>query len=154
MGGVSGTIPSVSRLPPEIRVTDRVRVPAAEVSLSYARSGGPGGQHVNRTSSKVLLRWNPFTSAALNADDRRFLRERLASRLTTEGDLLITSDVERDQSRNVADALERFVRVVRDAIRRPTPRKATRPTRGSRERRIEAKKRRSSRTHERRTRED
>jgi ribosome-associated protein len=142
----------VSRLPTEIVVTDRVRVPGREIALSYARSGGPGGQHVNRTESKVLLRWNPFASAALNDVDRALLRERLGPRLTGDGDLLITSETHRDQSRNVADALERFVRLVRDAIRRPTPRKKTKPSRGARERRLEAKKRTSGRKESRRSR--
>ena len=142
----------MSRLPAEIVVTERVRVPGREVELSYARSGGPGGQHVNRTETKVLLRWNPFESVALDERDRALLRERLASRLTGDGDLLVTSETPRDQSRNVADALERFVRLVRDAIRRPTPRKRTKPSRASRERRLEAKKRRSGRKASRRVR--
>lgn len=133
----------MARLPAEIVVTDRVRIPAHEVELSYARSGGPGGQHVNRTETKVLLRWNPFASAALNEQDRALLGQRLASRLTKEGDLLVVSEAERDQLQNVADALDRFVRLVRDAIRRPTPRKKTKPSRGAKERRLEAKRRRS-----------
>ena len=60
----------MSRVPTEIVVTDRVRIPASEIALSYARSGGPGGQHVNKTESKVLLRWNARASSALTDDDR------------------------------------------------------------------------------------
>ncbi len=144
----------MSRLPAEIVVTERVRVPAREVTLSFARSGGPGGQHVNRTETKVLLRWNPFASSALDDTDRALLRQRLAARLTSDGDLLVTSETHRDQKRNVEDVLERFARIVRDAIRRPTPRKRTRPSRASRERRIQAKKRRSGEKTLRRSRDD
>jgi ribosome-associated protein len=140
----------VPRLPSEIVVSDRVRIPAREIDLAYARSGGPGGQHVNRTETKVILRWNPFASAALDDRDRALLRLRLASRLTTDGDLLVASETHRDQARNVQDALDRFVRLVREAIRRPKPRKATRPTRASRERRLDAKRRRSGRKRDRR----
>jgi ribosome-associated protein len=144
----------MARVPPEIRITDRVRIPGSEVSLSFARSGGPGGQHVNRTSSKVLLRWDPSASVALNEEDRRWLRERLGPRLTAAGELLIACDVHRDQHRNVADALDRFARLVRGAIRRPVPRKATRPTPGGRERRMESKHRRSRLKRERRRGDD
>jgi ribosome-associated protein len=144
----------VSRLPAEIVVTERVRVPARELALSYARSGGPGGQHVNRTESKVLLRWAPFVSVALDDVDRALLRQRLGPRLTADGELLVTSETHRDQSRNVDDAVERFARLVRDAIRRPTPRKRTKPSRASRERRLDAKRHRSSRKASRRSRGD
>lgn len=140
----------MARVPSEIRVTDRVRVPGAEVHLSFARSGGPGGQHVNRTESKVVLRWNALASVALSETDRGFLRERLASRLTSAGDLVLACDTHRDQHRNVEEALLRFARVVRDAIRRPVPRTATKPTRSSKERRLEGKRRRSRAKHDRR----
>ena len=124
-------------------MTDRVRIPAGEVSLSYARSGGPGGQHVNRTASKVQLRWNPRTSSVLSDADRAWLLARLSSRLTTEGDLIVASERHREQGRNVEDALLRLATILRTALRRPRPRKATRPTRASKERRLDAKKRRS-----------
>ena len=133
----------MARLPSEIQITNRVRIPASEVELSYARSGGPGGQHVNKTASKVLLRWNARTSRALSAEDRVLLEKRLASKLTKDGDLLVSSEKHRDQSRNVDDAIERFTLTVRRAIRRPTPRKKTRPSRAARERRLQAKRHRS-----------
>jgi ribosome-associated protein len=140
----------MARVPAEIRVSESVRVPGSEIALSYARSGGPGGQHVNRTSSKVLLRWSLDASRALTVEQVDRLRTRLASRLTAEGDLLLTSDRHRDQARNVADVLERFVRVLREGLRRPRVRKATRPTRASQERRLVAKRRRSERKRDRR----
>jgi ribosome-associated protein len=131
-------------------ITNRVRIPGHEVSLSFARSGGPGGQHVNRTESKVLLRWNALGSSALSEDDRRWLAQRLASRLTADGDLLVVSEAERDQHRNVDDALHRFTDTVREALRRPKPRRKTKPSRGSRERRLESKRRRGATKRDRR----
>lgn len=130
------------RLPDEIRITDRVRVFPHEISLSYARSGGPGGQHVNKTSSKVLLRWNLETSAALTDEQRARVRTKLASRLTEDGELLVTSEAHREQSRNVDDAVARFARILREALRVPKKRKATKPTRASQKRRLDAKRRR------------
>jgi len=141
----------MARLPTEIRVTNRVRIPASEVELAYARSGGPGGQHVNKTASKVQLRWNALESAALSDADRELLQKRLASKLTKDGDLIVSSERYRDQSRNVDDAVERFTHVVRRAIRRPTPRKKTKPSRASRERRLQAKRHRSERKRQRRS---
>lgn len=143
----------MSRLPDEIRVTHRVVVPGSELSLSYARSGGPGGQHVNKTATKAVLRWNAEASTALNDEDRRLLRRRLGSRLTTEGDLLIQVETHRDQKRNVEEAIERFRDTVRKAIQRPKPRKKTKPSRAAQQRRLDEKKRRSARKQERRRRE-
>lgn len=140
----------MARLPSEIRITNRVRIPASEIELSYARSGGPGGQHVNKTASKVLLRWNARGSPALGDVDRALLEKRLASKLTKDGDLLVSSERYRDQSRNVDDAVERFTLTVRRAIRRPTPRKKTRPSRASRERRLQEKRHRSEQKRRRR----
>lgn len=141
----------MARLPTEIRITNRVRIPASEIALSYVRSSGPGGQHVNKTASKVQLRWNARTSTALSDEDRAFLERRLESKLTKEGELLVASERHRDQGRNVDDVLERFTLIVRRAIRRPTPRKKTRPSRASRERRLAEKRRRSDRKRQRRT---
>jgi len=133
----------MSRLPATLDVSAHLRIPAQEVELTYARSGGPGGQHVNKTSSKVLLRWNVNTSAAPREPDRVRLLERLASRLTQEGDLLVTSERHREQSRNVDDAVAKFIEVLRAALRRPRARRATKPTKASQRRRLEGKRRRS-----------
>jgi ribosome-associated protein len=131
------------RLPPFVEVTSRVRIPAGELDLSFAASGGPGGQNVNKVASKAVLRWNPARSAALTGPDRDLALTRLASRLTNDGDLVIASDRHRDQPKNVADALARLADVVRGALYRPRPRKASRPTRASRERRLSSKRQRS-----------
>lgn len=130
------------RVPAEVSVTDHLRIPAGEIDLSYARSGGPGGQHVNKTSSKVLLRWNLRESSAPTDSDRARLELRLASRLTEDGELLITSERHREQSRNVEDVLAKFVDVLRKALERPKPRKKTRPSRRQKQRRLDDKRRR------------
>lgn len=140
----------MSRLPAEIRITRRLVIPASEIELSYARSGGPGGQHVNRTATKVQLRWNLPASAAPTDADRARLAERLASRLTKDGDVLVSSERHRDQGRNVEDALERFVALLKRALARPRPRKKTRPTKASRERRLDEKRRRGATKRDRR----
>ena len=138
------------RLPDEIRITGRVRVFPHEVALSYARSGGPGGQHVNKTSSKVVLRWNLETSGALSEEQRARVRAKLASRLTDEGDLIVTSEKHREQSRNVDDAVAKFAEVLREALRVPKKRKATKPTKASQKRRMDAKRRRGETKRQRR----
>lgn len=119
--------------------------------MSYARSGGPGGQHVNKTSTKVILRWNALGSAALSDADRTLLTKRLASKLTEDGDLVITSEKGRDQLTNVEDAVAKLTATVREAIKRPKPRKKTKPSRGARERRLKEKRQRSETKRQRRS---
>ena len=118
--------------------------------MRTARSGGPGGQHVNKTSSKVELRWNVLESGVLTDADRDWLAKRLASRLTDAGDLIVQADAHREQGRNLGDALERLATIVRDGLRRPRPRKKTRPTRGSQERRLTEKRERGETKRQRR----
>lgn len=130
----------------DLIITDELTIPWSEVTLSFARSSGPGGQNVNKVESKVELRWNPADSAAvagLPAGDRAWLLDRLTGRLTVSGDLLVTSQRTRDQGKNREDAAAKLVEIVRAALARPRRRKATRPSRGSRERRIQAKKHRA-----------
>ena len=128
----------------DVIVNARVRIPADELRESFMRSSGAGGQNVNKVSSKVELRWTPATSAALSFDDRAYLLGRIAARLTGEGELIVTSEKYRDQPRNRADAAEKLAAIVRAALVRAKPRRATKPTRGSKERRVKAKKHRGA----------
>lgn len=126
-----------------LQVTSRIAIPDDEFRWDYARSGGPGGQNVNKVNSKVLLRWNPGTSPSLPPAVRDRLLALVASRLTTEGELLITSQATRDQGRNVEDCLEKLRAIVLEAAVPPKQRRATKPTRASQVRRVESKARRS-----------
>src|SRR5262245_41796415 len=127
----------------DIEINPRVTIPAGELSLAFARSGGPGGQNVNKVSSKVELRWNPTTSSALSIDDRNWLVSRLASRLTNDGTLIVTSTATRDQIKNRDDAAAKLALIVRAALERPKTRRATKPSRAAKRRRVEDKRHRA-----------
>lgn len=125
-------------------INDRIRIPEEEFSWSFVRSGGPGGQNVNKVASKAVLRWNLTASPSVPDDVKSRLRERLHQRITNEGDLLITSQRYRDQDRNRLDCLEKLREMLRAAAVTPKARRKTKPSRGSHERRLENKRRRAS----------
>lgn len=127
----------------DLVVSPRLTIPGGELSVSFARSGGPGGQNVNKVASKVELRWNPTTSTALTDADRAYLMQRLGRRLTTDGTLIVTSTLTRDQLKNRDDAEAKLVLVVRTALERPKTRRATKPSRAAKRRRVEGKRRRA-----------
>lgn len=118
-------------------------IPEAELSVAFARSGGPGGQNVNKVASKVELRWHPATSTALTERDRAWLLERLANKLTSDGTLIVTSTLTRDQLKNREDAEAKLAHLVRAALARPTPRRPTRPSRAAKRRRVADKRHRA-----------
>jgi ribosome-associated protein len=138
----------------DIVVTPRVTIPGDELAIAFARSGGPGGQNVNKVASKVELRWNPTTSAALGDDDRAWLVQRLRSRLTGDGTLIVTSTATRDQGKNRDDATSKLTLIVRTALDRPKPRKATKPSRGAKRRRVADKRHHSEIKRNRSSRDD
>lgn len=127
-----------------IIVTPRVIIPDSELDVSFARSGGPGGQNVNKVSSKAVLRWRVLDTVALAPDVKRRLLEALGSRITNDGELVINCDETRDQAQNIAIAEQRIAAFVKAALVRPKPRHKTKPTRGSVERRLKAKTARSA----------
>ncbi|MBC7978424.1 MAG: aminoacyl-tRNA hydrolase [Myxococcales bacterium] len=124
----------------DVVVTPRVTIPGGELAIAFSRSGGPGGQNVNKVASKVELRWSPVASAALEADDRAWLLQRLASRLTSDGTLIVTSTATRDQLKNRDDATRKLALIVRVALDRPKPRKPTKISRGAKRRRVADKR--------------
>lgn len=119
-----------------------VRIPLSELSFRFARSGGPGGQNVNKVETKVEVRFTPRLSGALSPEQVERIERRLASRLTKDGELVVVSERTRFRERNRRDALERLRSLIEEALREPRPRRPTRPTRASRERRLSDKKRR------------
>ena len=129
---------------------DPCAVPLGELSFSYVRSGGAGGQNVNKVSSKAVLRWPVRASAALPAAVRERFLERFGHRLTADGDLLLTSSRFRDRGRNVADCVERLAAMLAEVSSPPRPRKLTRPTRGAAEARLAEKRLRSRKKQTRR----
>ena len=119
-------------------------IPADELSEELSRSGGPGGQNVNKVSTRVTLRWSVAGSRVLSEPRRARLLAVLAPRLTREGELLVHSDETRSQAQNRAAARLRLAELVREALHVPKARRATKPTRASNRRRQEGKRRRSS----------
>ncbi|QEL13825.1 alternative ribosome rescue aminoacyl-tRNA hydrolase ArfB [Limnoglobus roseus] len=131
-------------------ITPTIQIPHEEFEWSYARSGGPGGQNVNKVSSKAVLRWPMAASEHLTPVVKDRVRELFPSRVTTEGELVISSQEYRDQERNREACLEKLADLIRQAAKRPTIRRATKPSKGSKMRRLEEKKRQSSRKTNRR----
>jgi ribosome-associated protein len=132
-----------------IEISSHIQIPDEEIQWSFARSGGPGGQNVNKVSSKAVLRWNLSGSAALPEEVKARFQELYGGQITTEGELVISSQKTRDQSRNREDCLEKLREMVLHATFKPRPRKKTRATRGSRERRLAAKRHQSARKQQR-----
>lgn len=120
-----------------------IQIPFAEMDFTYARSRGPGGQNVNRTNSAAILRWNLWASSALNADTKERLAIKLQSKLTVDGDLIIRSEVHRDQDQNRSECIRKLHETLQKALFVPKKRVATKPTRSSQRKRVDEKKRNS-----------
>jgi ribosome-associated protein len=125
-----------------IRINDHISIDDSEVSESFIRSSGPGGQNVNKLATAVQLRFDVRRSPSLPNEVRARLERIAGRRLTRDGVLVITAQRHRTQERNRDDALTRLIEMIRAAAVRPTPRRPTRPTLGSKVRRLEGKKRR------------
>ncbi|MFI5411649.1 alternative ribosome rescue aminoacyl-tRNA hydrolase ArfB [Kaistia sp. UC242_56] len=126
-----------------IRINDDIALDDSEIEESFIRSSGPGGQNVNKVSSAVQLRFDARRSRALPDAVAVRLMRLAGSKLTQNGVIVITAQRFRDQARNRADALERLVALIQEALIPPTPRRATKPTLASKKRRLEGKAKRS-----------
>lgn len=124
-----------------LAINEQITIPEDELSWSYARSGGPGGQNVNKVASKAVLRWQAARTTCLPLEAKARLLQHQRSRLTTEGELLIVGQRFRDQERNRQDCLERLRGLVLQALIAPKPRKVTKPSRASKARRVATKRR-------------
>ena len=134
-----------------IRITPGISIEEHEAEESFVRASGPGGQNVNKLATAVQLRFNVRGSPSLTDDVRARLERLAGSRLTRDGFLVITAQRHRTQGRNREDARERLIDLIRRAAIAPRVRRATRPSKAARERRVEAKKHRAGLKQMRRT---
>jgi ribosome-associated protein len=126
-----------------IQVTDQISIDETEIDESFVRSSGPGGQNVNKLSTAVQLRFDVRRSPSLPDDVAVRLMRLAGKRMTKDGVLVLIAQNHRTQERNRAEALERLIALIQEAAVRPVPRRATKPTKASKLRRIEGKKHRS-----------
>ena len=126
-----------------IRITDRISIDDSEIHESFVRSSGPGGQNVNKLSTAVQLRFDVRRSPSLPNDVALRLMRLAGRRVTKDGVLVLIAQNRRTQERNRAEALDRLIDLIRQAAVRPVPRRATKPTRAAKQKRIEGKKHRS-----------
>jgi ribosome-associated protein len=130
-------------------VNHRIRIPRTEFEFTYVRSRGPGGQNVNKVSTKAVLRWDLANSPTLPDDVRDRFRRQFPTRVTKDGEVVITSQRHRDRDRNAEDCLEKLRVLLASVATAPRRRKKTVPTRASRERRLREKKLRSEKKRQR-----
>jgi len=135
-------------------VSPTVRIPAAELIVEAITGSGPGGQHVNRSATRIALSWNVAATRALTEEQRARVLAKLASRLDGSGALRLVAGESRSQLQNRRAARERLRQLVAHALVVPRVRKATKPTRGSVEARLDAKRRRADTKRQRRTHDD
>lgn len=154
MGGTALLEPTDLTLDDSLPINDLVSIPRSELGTRASRAGGPGGQHVNTSSTRIEVTWNARTSAALSEAERARVLLALAARLDGEGTLRVVASDTRSQRQNRDLAEARLAELVRRALVVPRKRKKTKPTRGSVERRLESKKRLGDKKRARRVRGD
>lgn len=142
--------PSMPSESDALEITPQVRIPMTEIVLTAISGGGPGGQHVNKSATRIALQWNVRTSLALREEQRERLLQQLASRLDTEGQLRIVAGEYRSQQQNRRAALERLQQLVARALVVPRVRRATKPSRGAVQERLTDKRKRAETKRQRR----
>ncbi len=134
----------------DLLVNSRLTIPEKELTVTAARSSGPGGQNVNKVSSKVTMRWSPSLCAGLDQGWCKRFVARHGGRINRDGELVLHSEQSRDQSRNRADVRRKLVELLLECQWAPKARIATRPSRSSQRRRLDEKRRQSQRKQSRR----
>lgn len=134
-----------------LSISETVAIPDEEFEISFARSGGPGGQNVNKVNSKAVLRWNVTGTSSLPFGVKKRFLEKFENRLTTDGFILITSQKTRDQAKNIEDCREKLKEMILEVLAPPVIRRATKPSRAELQRRTESKKFTSSKKQMRRS---
>jgi ribosome-associated protein len=124
-------------------INAQIHIPESEFEWTFVRSGGPGGQNVNKVASKAVLRWDLEGSPSVPLEVKARLRTQQRRRITGDGELVLNSQRYRDQGRNIEDCLEKLRDMILEATRVPKSRKPSRPSRGAREARLQEKRRRS-----------
>jgi ribosome-associated protein len=127
----------------DLVISNNLTIPASELRFSFARSSGPGGQNVNKVSSKAILHFDVRSSPSLPGDVRARFLERHSSRLTRSGEVVIHSEEYRDQPRNIESCRNKLKDLLLSVLKAPKKRRPTKPTRGSKVRRLKTKKARS-----------
>jgi ribosome-associated protein len=125
-----------------VRIDSQLEIDEQELEVLTTTSRGPGGQHVNRSETRVVLRWNVLESASLTEVQRARILDRLGSRISREGVLQVAAEDHRSQTRNRELARERLASLLAEALKQERLRKATKPTRASRKKRVDDKKKR------------
>lgn len=120
-------------------VNKRIAIPDEELAFSYVRSSGPGGQNVNKVNSKAVLRWNVAANSSVPADVRERFAAAQRRRITTGGEIVLSSDRYRDQARNAADCLDKLRAMLAEVATPPKKRRPTKPSKAARERRLKTK---------------
>jgi len=133
-----------------LSVSSRIQIPRSEFQFTFVRSSGPGGQNVNKVNSKAVLRWPLAASPALPPDVRDRFLTRYGSRLTSEGELIVSSQRFRDQGRNIDDCLEKLAAMLGEVARPPRRRRPTKPSKSAVQKRLTTKQAHSRKKHRRR----
>ncbi|MBM74090.1 MAG: aminoacyl-tRNA hydrolase [Proteobacteria bacterium] len=128
----------------DLYVSESLTIPKSELIYSVSLSSGAGGQHVNKTNSRVTLRWNMYKSKVLSEDHRDWLTSQISGNLTNSGDLVFSSDEHRSQHQNWNRVREKMAQFLKKALHKPKKRKKTRPTKSSQRKRVEHKKNRGA----------
>ena len=137
-----------------LKITERISIPLREISFQFSRSSGSGGQNVNKVNTRVTLRWIPSSSPAISGAILTRLLEKAGRKINSKKILQISSHRYRDQGRNVADCMEKLRLLVASAITPPKKRVKTKPSRASKQKRLDDKKKRSKQKRLRRTPDD